>query len=151
MIKLNINSPLHGQFSKEFATEQDVTNYVNECAASNKWGEGVEYSVQSLVEEKLNQQRMLESMEAMELGHNLRAKIRMINRRKLKTGIWSQEDFAALLVNPTAANVRMALIDGSLTTARFYLLQMSNIYSDIEIKMITDEIDAHEQKWSSLI
>jgi len=107
--------------------------------------------ITSIVDELLDKRRDQESDEAISLGEALVKKIRKINRRKLRTGVWTQDQFNALLVNATAAKIERALWNGSLTTAKYFMTQMSEFYSDIEIAEFIASIDAHELKWVELI
>lgn len=113
--------------------------------------EGHVKEVTSLVDMMLEKQRDQESEEAIELGTKLIAKIRKINRRKLKLGLWKQNKFNELLANQTATQIERALWNGSLGTAAFLLTNMSEFYSDIEIAEIVALINAHETKWQGLI
>jgi len=108
-------------------------------------------TVTSLVDIKAAQDRILESEEAIDLGTQLIVEIRSINRRKLKTGVWTSTVFNSLLTNATAAQIERALWNGSLTTAAYLLTSMSSFYSDIEIQSIVEKINAHEAKWVNLI
>lgn len=107
--------------------------------------------ITSIVDELKEKQRDQESDEAINLGETLVKKIRKINRRKLRTGVWTQDQFNALLVNANAAKIERALWNGSLTTAKYFMTQMSEFYSDIEIAEFIASIDAHELKWIELI
>lgn len=99
----------------------------------------------------LEQKRDQESHEAVELGALLMKKIRKVNRRKLKTGSWNQTQFNALLSSPIASNLERALWNGSLSTGKYLMSQMSSFYSDIEIAEFITLIDVHENKWIELI
>jgi hypothetical protein len=107
--------------------------------------------VTSLIEIKKEADRDQESHEAIELGTKLIKTIRKINRRKLKTGVWDGAKFNSLLTNPIAASIERALWNGSLTTASYLILQMSEFYSDLEISIFVDAINEHENKWIGLI
>jgi hypothetical protein len=108
-------------------------------------------TVLSLVEEKLKLQRQQESEDALNLGFKLLAKIRSMNRRKLKLGLWTSTKFNQLLSNPVGSQIERALWNGSLTTAAYLITNLSDFYSDIEIQEIITDINAHEAKWSYLI
>ena len=107
--------------------------------------------VTSISDELKEKQRDQESDEAINLGEFLIKKIRKINRRKLRSGVWTQNQFNELLVNTTAERVERALWNGSLATAKYLMTQMSEFYSDIEISEFISLIDAHENKWIELI
>lgn len=107
--------------------------------------------VTSIADELLEKRRDQESSEAIELGEALVIKIRKINRRKLRTGVWTQNQFNTLLASTTAAQVERALWNGSLVTAKYLMTQLSAFYSDIEIGEFVTAIDAHEAKWVELI
>lgn len=133
----------------EFATEELCNAWYEEYL--DAFPEGHTKQIFSLAEELLDKQRDQESDEAVELGTLVIKRIRKINRRKLKLGLWSNTQFNALLASSTAAQIERALWNGSLGTAAYLLTNMSDFYSDLEIGPIVDILNAHETKWSNLI
>lgn len=131
-----------------FETEELCLNWISEN--SKHFPENFTYVIMSgnKTAEELRQQ---ESEEALSLGNKLMAKIRAINRRKLRVGLWSESQFNALLTSSVAANIERALWNGSLETAAYLMTNLSSFYSDIEIGEIIAEINAHETKWNDLI
>lgn len=115
------------------------------------FADGHTYEITSLAEELLEKQRDQESDEAVELGTLVIKRIRKINRRKLKLGLWTNTQFNALLASSTAAQIERALWNGSLGTAAYLLTNMSDFYSDLEIGPIVNTLNAHETKWAHLI
>jgi hypothetical protein len=135
--------------SAKFSTEQEANTWYD--FNSSYFPEGHEKQIVSLVDQELENLRFQESDEAISLGETIIKKIRMLNRRKLKLGVWTLAQFNNLLASQVAANVERALWNGSLVTAKDLLMSMSSFYSDIEIQSIINLIDAHESKWSNLL
>ncbi len=96
-------------------------------------------------------QRRQEAKESFDLGYEIRLQIKMINRRKLKAGVWAPEKFNQLLSSTTAAQIERGLGNGSLGTVAYLLTSMSDFYSDLEIGPIVALINAHESKYVNLI
>lgn len=131
-----------------FETEQQCLDWME----SNRSGFPSEFTyIIMSAETPIEYKRQQESEDALNLGFKLMAKIRAINRRKLKLGLWSESQFNALLSSTIASQVERALWNGSLETAAYLVTNLSNFYSDIEIGEIISEIQAHEQKWIDLV
>lgn len=131
-----------------FETEQQCLDWME----SNRSGFPSEFTyIIMSAETPIEDKRQQESEDALNLGFKLMAKIRAINRRKLKLGLWSESQFNALLSSTIASQVERALWNGSLETAAYLVTNLSNFYSDIEIGEIISEIQAHETKWTDLI
>lgn len=150
MFRITIKDQLNNiSNAAEFATEAEV----------NEWYEynldffpkPHSFEIISLADEKKEKLRIQESKEAVLLGNDLMIQIRATNRRKIKTGLWTEEKFNALLVSPVAAKIERALWNGSLQTAAYLLTSMSDFYSDIEIQKFISQIQTHETKWTTLI
>lgn len=131
-----------------FETEQQCLDWME----SNRSGFPSEFTyIIMSAETPIEDKRQQESEDALNLGFKLMAKIRAINRRKLKLGLWSESQFNALLSSTIASQVERALWNGSLETAAYLVTNLSNFYSDIEIGEIISEIQAHETKWIDLV
>lgn len=108
-------------------------------------------NVSDITEEVTEQNRLGESVEAINLGNDTIVIIRKINRKKLKTREWDQDKFMSLLSNETAFQIERSLWNGSLETALYLIPKMNEFYSDSEIKEISEKLLLHESKWSDLI
>ncbi len=146
-IEVKLNGVLKNY--SEGATQEEVQAWYEEHLEF--FADGHTVTITSLAEELLDKQRDQESDEAVELGTKIIKRIRKINRRKLKLGLWTNTQFNALLASSTAAQIERALWNGSLGTAAYLLTNMSDFYSDLEIGPIVDTLNAHETKWSNLI
>jgi len=149
MLKISIKKDGVVTNEAQFQTEELCNEWYDDNF--DFFPEGHVKSFLSLQDVILEARRDQESTEAIDLGTDLITKIRKINRRKLKLGLWTNTKFNELLASPVAAQVERALWNGSLTTAKYLLTNMSAFYSDIEIQELIAEIDAHELKWIDLI
>lgn len=91
------------------------------------------------------QNSKLESIEALNLGMDIMADIRVLNKAKIAA---QTLDFAALLADQTVANIERALFNGSLDTAKTLINGLQSFYSAEEKAPIVAKIDAHLAKWS---
>lgn len=86
-----------------------------------------------------------ESIEALNLGFDIMADIRTLNKAKIAA---QELDFAALLSNSTVANIERALFNGSLDTAKTLINGLEGFYSAGEKAVIVAKIDQHLTKWA---
>lgn len=92
-----------------------------------------------------------ESREALALVEFLKIHIRTLNKAKLKSGVWNAQTFQAWLQSPIIQAARTTLNDASLKTYKSYVLQSSAFYTEDEIAYIVSKIDAHENKWATIL
>lgn len=88
-----------------------------------------------------------ESVEAINLGADLIADIRTLNKKKLADASFTSEEFTALLQNATAAAIERALWNGSFETGKALIQGFSGYYSDQEKAPLIAKIDAFLLKY----
>ncbi|HEY9705637.1 MAG TPA: hypothetical protein V6C58_24575 [Allocoleopsis sp.] len=108
------------------------------------------YSITNIESELKERMLDQESSEAIDVGNKVIKEIRKLNRKKLKKGDWTNEQFQSLLANSTAASIERALWNGSLNTADFLISSMTAFYSNQEIQNIKNIIKVHEDKWRNV-
>lgn len=109
-----------------------------------------QYTVETsdITAEVTAQEELQESEEAINVGVAIIAKVRTINKLKLRNTIWDAATFNALLINPTMANIERACWNGSLSTAKALVQSLDNTYyTNEEKQIIIDMINAHLTKW----
>jgi hypothetical protein len=90
-----------------------------------------------------------ESREAIDLGVTIIAKVRTINKSKLRSGAWDAAKLQQLLVNQDLSNLERLCWNGTLSTAKALIQSLDNtFYSSQEKQEIIALIDAHLTKWS---
>jgi len=132
----------------EFKTIEDAISWKTNCIENKVWGETSDYIASepfSIDEEISAQQSKQESVEALNLGFEIVADIREINKAKIAA---QTLDVAALLADPVVANIERALWNGSLDTAKALINGLQSFYSAEEKAPIVEKIDAHLAKWS---
>src|SRR5574343_178300 len=100
-----------------FDSQQEAESYLLEAEQSLKFGELNSYasSIEDMSTELSAQLSKQESIEALNLGMDIMADIRTLNKAKIAA---QTLDFAALLADQTVANIERALWNGSLDTAK---------------------------------
>jgi hypothetical protein len=88
-----------------------------------------------------------ESVEAINLGADLIADIRTLNKKKLLDGSLTSEQFTALLQDATAAAIERALWNGSFQTAKTLIQGFSGYYSSGDKTPLIAKIDAFLTKY----
>lgn len=148
----------------QFSSQQEADLWVSEEASNgsfglpernelNEFGEATgniipaEYAVEivDISAEIAAQNSKRESIEALNLGMDIMADIRTLNKAKISA---QTLDFAALLADSTVANIERALWNGSLDTAKALINGLQSFYSAEEKAPIIAKIDAHIAKWS---
>jgi hypothetical protein len=98
--------------------------------------------------DNLENKLLQESVEAFNLALLIKAKIRVINLKKLKSGIWNDAKWNQFKNDSTIALANKALDQASLNDFKTIIQSVSEeFYSQNEKANITNMIDGHNLKW----
>jgi hypothetical protein len=88
-----------------------------------------------------------ESVEAIQLGADLIADIRTMNKKKLADGSMTEQQFSAMLLDSNVEKIERALWNGSFVTAKGLINALSDYYTSQEKAPFVAKIDAFLAKW----
>lgn len=107
------------------------------------------YTIANIDGEIQAQNEEKESAESLALVANLKTKIRALNKRKIKTGVWTAETFNAFIASPLIAQAERALNQASLGGYLSLIPQATAFYTAEEIAEIAALVNQHVQKWTA--
>lgn len=107
------------------------------------------YTITNIDEEIQKKNEEAESAEALTLVSSLKTQIRALNKRKIKTGVWTTEIITAFFSSPLIAQAERALNQASLGSYLGLIPQATAFYSTEEIAAIATQVQEHVQKWAA--
>lgn len=107
------------------------------------------YIITNIDEEIQKKNEEAESAEALALVSSLKTQIRALNKRKIKTGVWTPEIITAFFTSPLISQAERALNQASLGSYLGLIPQATAFYSTEEIAVIATQVQEHVQKWAA--
>lgn len=107
------------------------------------------YTITNIDEEIQKKNEEAESAEALALVSSLKTQIRALNKRKIKTGVWTPEIITAFFTSPLISQAERALNQASLGSYLGLIPQATAFYSTEEIAVIAAQVQEHVQKWAA--
>lgn len=107
------------------------------------------YTITNIDEEIQKKNEEAESAEALALVESLKTQIRALNKRKIKTGVWTPEIISAFFTSTLIAQAERALNQASLGSYLGLIPQYTAFYTTEEIAAIATQVQQHVQKWAA--
>lgn len=109
------------------------------------------YIIKNIDSEIQDQKETDESEESFVLVQKLKAHIRKINKKKIKSGEWPVETFLKFIQSVDIAQAERALNQASWKTYKSLVIKAAEFYTPDEMGFIIGLIELHEEKWQSVL
>lgn len=106
-----------------------------------------EHEIVDITSELEEKELEKESIEAINLGVELMAHIRSLNKKKLAAGTLTSQQFTAMLADSNMFNIERAIWNGSFQTAKVLIQALNQYYTTEEKNVILAKINAFLTKY----